>query len=42
MLDKEKPYMVIAFHADIKNSKGTKDMINKARKSKIPCYIVRN
>lgn len=42
MLDKEKPDMVIAFHPDIENSKGTKDMIKRARGQSIKTYIITN
>lgn len=31
MLDEEKPDMVIAFHSDLEKSKGTKDMVRRAR-----------
>jgi len=31
MLDCEKPELVIAFHENIENSKGTKDMIRRAK-----------
>lgn len=30
--DKEQPDLVLAFHSDLENSKGTKDMVNYARK----------
>jgi len=30
MIDEGKPDLVVAFHNDLKNSKGTKDMVNKA------------
>ncbi len=32
MLDEENPDLVIAFHPDIESSKGTKDMINRAKR----------
>lgn len=35
MLDKGKPDLVCAFHDDLKNSKGTKDMIRRARQAGI-------
>jgi hypothetical protein len=41
MLDDEHPNIVIAFHTNIKNSKGTKDMVLKARKAGIETYIFR-
>src|SRR5712675_1055591 len=33
MLREGKPDLVLAFHDDLKNSKGTKDMINRAKKA---------
>ncbi len=39
MLDKEKPDRVTGFHEDIANSKGTKDMITRARKAWIPVEV---
>lgn len=33
MLDEGSPELVIAFHNDIENSKGTKDMLNRAKVS---------
>ncbi len=41
MLDKD-PDMVIAFHSDIAKSKGTTDMVRKARKKGVPTYIIRD
>lgn len=35
MLDEEEPDLVVAFHDDIRNSKGTKDMIQRALKAEI-------
>lgn len=35
----ERPNMVLAFHDDIDNSRGTKDMVNKARQKLIPVKI---
>ena len=35
MIDEGKPDLVVAFHGNISESKGTKDMINKAKKYKI-------
>ncbi len=32
MLDKYNPDLVVAFHRDISKSKGTKDMVNRAKK----------
>lgn len=40
MLDKGKPDIVIAFHDNIEESKGTKDMIDKTRKRGIPYKII--
>lgn len=39
MLD-EKPNLVLAFHNDIENSKGTKDMVKKARKAGVITFVV--
>ena len=36
MITEGKPDLVIAFHDDLENSKGTKDMIRRAKKAKIP------
>lgn len=40
MLDEGKPDMVLAFHDDIKNSKGTLDMIRKAESARIYCRVI--
>lgn len=40
MIDSEKPNIVVAFHSNIEESKGTKDMISKAIKYNIPYEIV--
>jgi len=40
MLDEGKPDLVIAFHSDIENSKGTADMVRRARKANIPIRVV--
>ena len=40
MLDDGKPTIVIAFHNDIDNSKGTADMIARAKKLGIPTEIL--
>ncbi len=40
MLDKGKPDLVIVFHSDIENSKGTADMVRRAKKANIPVRIV--
>lgn len=39
MLDFETPDMVIAFHKDLSKSRGTRDMIIRAAKAKIPYKI---
>jgi hypothetical protein len=39
MLDDGQPTVIVAFHPDITHSKGTKDMINRAKRKKIPVYI---
>lgn len=40
MLDEGKPNLVLAFHDNIKESKGTKDMIHRAVKANIPVSLV--
>ncbi len=40
MFDKEKPQLVLAFHNDIANSKGTKDMVEYARSQGCPVNII--
>ena len=40
MLDMEKPGLVVAFHEDIENSKGTKDMVSRASKSGVPVEVI--
>jgi hypothetical protein len=40
MLDEEKPDLVLAFHHDLENSKGTKDMVQRARKAGVPVQII--
>ncbi len=40
MIDEGKPDLVLAFHDDIEHSKGTKDMINRAKKHNIPVKLV--
>jgi len=42
MLDEGKPDYVLAFHDDIKSSKGTKDMISRVIKSGINYKIISN
>ncbi len=40
MLDEGQPDLVLAFHSDIEHSKGTADMIRRAKKANIPVKIV--
>jgi len=40
MLVEGKPDLVIAFHDDIRNSKGTKNMVEQAKKRKIPTEVI--
>lgn len=40
MLDEGKPTVVIAFHDDIARSKGTSDMISRAKKSGLTTEII--
>ena len=40
MLDEGKPDLVLAFHADIERSKGTADMVRRARKAGLPVEVV--
>lgn len=40
ILDEGKPELVIAFHPDIAQSKGTKDMIARAKKAGIPVELI--
>lgn len=40
MLDEGKPDAVIAFHNDLTHSKGTKDMVSRARKAGLPTYVI--
>lgn len=40
MLDEGKPDAVLAFHNDLTNSRGTADMLARARKAKIPLIEV--
>jgi hypothetical protein len=41
MLVEGKPDVVYAFHDDLENSKGTADMVRRARKAGIPVYNIR-
>ena len=40
MLIEGKPDFVLAFHNSIETSKGTKDMVNRARKAGIPVEVI--
>jgi hypothetical protein len=39
MLDEGKPDVVFAFHDDINASRGTKDMLDRAKKAGIRCHL---
>lgn len=41
MLDEGKPDLVLAFHTDIKNSKGTKNMIQQAKDRGIKIILIK-
>jgi hypothetical protein len=41
MLDEGKPDLVLAFHTDIENSKGTKNMIEQSMKRKIRVVLIK-
>ena len=41
MLDEGKPELVVAFHNNLEESKGTKDMVERAVKAGVPVYHVR-
>lgn len=40
MIEEGKPDQIIAFHDDIESSKGTKDMINRAKKNNIRWLVI--
>lgn len=40
MLDEGKPDLILAFHQDIVNSKGTADMIRRANRAGVPTRIL--
>ena len=40
MLDKHKPEIVVAFHNDLEHSKGTKDMLERAKKAGIKTEVI--
>jgi hypothetical protein len=39
MLDEGRPTMAYAFHDDIANSRGTKDMLERLQQAKIPHWL---
>ena len=39
MIKEGKPDVVIAFHHNLNESRGTKDMVMRARKAKIPVFV---
>lgn len=39
MLDEGKPDLVLAFHDDLAASKGTADMVRRAKKAGVPVYV---
>ena len=41
MLDETHPSLVLVFHSDIEHSKGTKDLVERARKTTIPIRVIR-
>ena len=41
MLDETHPSLVLVFHSDIEHSKGTKDMVERVRKTAIPIRVIR-
>lgn len=41
MLEVERPHLVVAFHWDIGSSRGTKDMVEKARRSGVPVVVIK-
>jgi len=40
MLNEGKPQLVLAFHDDIANSKGTKDMIKRAQQASVTVWLI--
>ena len=40
MLTRGKPTLVLAFHNDLENSKGTKDMVRQARKAGVEVIVI--
>lgn len=41
MLDEGRPDLVIAFHSDLKHSRGTADMVRRAQAAGVPVEVVR-
>lgn len=39
MMTEGKPDVVVAFHDDLEHSKGTRDMVNRAKKAGLPVYV---
>jgi hypothetical protein len=42
MLDEGKPEFALAFHNDLENSRGTKDMVSRLEKAGVPYEIVKS
>ncbi len=40
MLEEGKPELILAFHDDLDHSKGTKDMVERARKAGVPVKVI--
>lgn len=40
MLDEGKPDMILAFHSNLAESKGTRDMVERGRKAGIPVTVI--
>lgn len=40
MLDEGKPDVVLCFHDDFENSRGTKDMATRAKEAGVPTYLI--
>jgi len=40
MLVEGRPDLVLAFHADLEHSKGTKDMVDRARRAGVPVEVI--
>lgn len=40
MLDEGKPDLVLAFSDDIENSKGTRNMLDQAKKADVPAFLI--